>query len=112
MRPDTALVSFTANGIIVCLFGTFGLVWQLRYFSVVFSMNCCLFMPFVSQMISVMLQVDQWPGWMTWVGVFIVSFAVNMIYQGELKRHQITGKVAGQDEIELSQDNVEKNDQK
>ena len=55
LRADTALISFTGVAIVSTLFGLYGYVWSLNYFSPVFVMNCYLFEPIVSQLFGVML---------------------------------------------------------
>ena len=32
--------------------------------------------------------IDQWPGWMTFVGAAIVMLAINVMYQGEVRRSE------------------------
>ena len=45
-------------------------------------MNCLLLEPILGQLIGVMLNIDYMPGWMTWVGVVIISISINVIHQG------------------------------
>lgn len=83
LRLDNAVISFLGNGIVCTFFGVYGYIWALKYFSSVFVMNLVLIEPVIAQVVGVFFGTDEWPGWMTWLGVVIVSGAVNIIYQGE-----------------------------
>lgn len=48
MRQDTAFVTFVGNGVGTTIFGTYALVWSLRYFSPVFVMNSFMLQPVIS----------------------------------------------------------------
>ena len=43
-------------------------------------LNCYLLEPFLGQVISSFMGIDEWPGVMTWGGVFLVFVACNILH--------------------------------
>ena len=77
---------FFWNAIFSAFWGLYGYVISLLFFPPVFVMNCLLMEPMVSQVIGVALNIDEWPGWMSFLGVAIVIVSINLMYFGEVKR--------------------------
>lgn len=87
-QPHNAYICFVWNAIFAGFFAFYGYNMALLYYPTVFVMNFLLVEPFISQIIGVSLGIDQWPGWMTFVGAAIVMLAINVMYQGEVRRNE------------------------
>ena len=86
---DQGLFGFLdPKNVVMCLFfysflsgfwGLCGYIIALKYFSSIFVMNCLLMEPFASQLVSIFYEIDHAPGPMTWIGLVIIFFALNMV---------------------------------
>ena len=86
LRPENAHVCFVWNAIFSAGFAMYGYMYALNFYSTVFVMNFLLIEPIGAQIFGVMLGIDVWPGWMTWVGAGICVVSINVIHQGEIRR--------------------------
>ena len=84
---------FLWGSVFTCFFAIQGYIIALIFYPQISVMNFHLLEPIVSQLIGVAMGVDEWPGWMTWVGVVIVMAAINVMYQGEIRRKETKSNV-------------------
>ena len=76
---QTIFVNFFLCGFLSGFWGLSGYVWATEYFSDIVVMNTLLMEPFFSQLIGVMIKIDQPPGAMTIIGILIIFIANNYI---------------------------------
>lgn len=90
LRSEYILISFLWNAIMACFFAFTGYVLAMQYFSPLVIMNCLCLEPIVSQIIGILMEIDEVPGPMSWIGLLIIIIALNVIQRGEqLKINQI-----------------------
>ena len=79
LNSEEALYAFLCLGLTVGFWGSLGYVFSLIFFSPVIVSATLLFLPFISQMLGYWLNIDYFPGWLTWTGnvcAFIGLFAI------------------------------------
>ena len=96
LRPENWFI-----GILMCsICGGFwvysGYVISMFYFSPLALMNTLLIEPITSQVAGVFLEIDEWPGALTWIGVVVVGVAINVIHKGSENKEK-----EGEKSIEL-----------
>lgn len=93
LRTEYLLISFLWNATLGCFFAFSGYAIAMQYFSPLVIMNSICLEPIVSQIIGILLEIDEVPGPMSWIGLIVIIFALNVIQRGEhLKLNKIKGK--------------------
>ena len=76
----------------ICIFSMFGgfwavcgYIWSLLYFSPLIVMNCLLIEPFAGQIVGVLMDIDEIPGALTWIGVVLIFIAINLLSRAKDK---------------------------
>ena len=82
LRPDNFFSIFVLYGVLTGFMAMSGYIIATKLFNPVVVMNCFLIQPALSQMIGVMLDIDEVPGNMTWVGITLIALAINIIQYG------------------------------
>ena len=78
-HEDEFVTAFFIYGPSAGFFGNAGYIICLKFFSSVVVSASLLFEPFLSQMIGFWLDIDALPGWMTWLGTFLVFIGIALI---------------------------------
>ena len=90
LRPDNFFVCVFLYGFVTGFFGQSGYIIASFYNPPLIVMNTLLMEPFVSQIIGVMIGIEQWPGWLTWMSVVMITIAINLIFFGEKQKHKVS----------------------
>ena len=85
-HEDEAFVAFACYGTSAGFFGNAGYVICLIFFSPVIVSASFLAEPFLGQMIGFAMNIDRFPGWLTWVGTALVLFGVLGIQKADRER--------------------------
>ena len=81
-----AFAAIVCYGLSCGFFGNAGYVICLLFFSPVIVSACFLFEPFLSQMFGYWMDIDRFPGWLTWVGTFLVLVGILLIQKADRQR--------------------------
>ena len=76
---NQAVKAILFYGLSAGFFGNAGYVICLLFFSPVIVSACFLFEPFLGQFIGYWMGIDHFPGWLTWVGTFLVLVGILLI---------------------------------
>ena len=79
MRTENLFSCFFLYGFMAGFWGVCGYVIACKYFPPVVIMNCLLVEPVLGQVIGVYMKIDHKPGAMTFIGVFVIIVAINII---------------------------------
>ena len=85
-NSDEAFYALFCFGMTGGFWGSLGYVISLLFFSPVIVSASFLFEPFVGQMIGYWMDIDHFPGWLTWTGTFCVFFGVLGIQKADRQR--------------------------
>lgn len=83
LRKDNFLFILFYYGFIAGICGTIGAIFALKWFPSILVMNLCLMRPIISQGCGIFLNIDEWPGWMTYLGAILVLGAIYWINKGK-----------------------------
>ena len=83
LRSDNAFFCIFIFSFIVGFWACAGYVWALMYFNPLIVMNCLLIEPLSGQVVGVLMNIDEIPGFLTWIGVFFVLIAINVLRKGK-----------------------------
>lgn len=86
INPKNLIPAFFFNGVICGIGGTIGTTFAIKYFSLNFVTNLILLRPVFSQIVGVMIGMDNIPGMMTFLGVGGISVAIVLSRKGEQLR--------------------------
>ena len=73
-------------GLVCGIWGSIGIVILLEYFPSVLIMNLCLLRPIISQAAGIYLDIDKYPGNMTYAGGLLVLGSIYAINKGKNKQ--------------------------
>ena len=76
LNSDEAFMAIVCYGLATGFFGSACYVICLLFFSPVITSAAYLFEIFGSQLIGYIMDIDKFPGWLTWVGTLCVLFGV------------------------------------
>ena len=81
-----AFAAIVCYGLSAGFFGNAGYVICLLFFSPVIVSACFLVEPFLSQMFGYWMDIDRFPGWLTWFGTFLVLIGILLIQKADRQR--------------------------
>lgn len=76
---EEAFAAIVCYGLSAGFFGNAGYVICLLFFSPVIVSACFLFEPFLGQLFGYWMDIDRFPGWLTWLGTFLVLVGILLI---------------------------------
>ncbi|CAI2363469.1 unnamed protein product [Moneuplotes crassus] len=95
MQPDTILFSLVVIGLVCGVLGVGSYIYLLEYFPPHITSGIFLLEPFVSQYMGILLGVDKFPSFVTYVGVIFIMFGMASNIQGyRLNQKEQTPKIS------------------
>lgn len=88
LDSDEAFAAIVCYGLSCGFFGNAGYVICLLFFSPVIVSACFLLEPFLGQMIGYLMDIDHFPGWLTWIGTLLVLIGILLIQKADRQRIQ------------------------
>ena len=85
-HPDEFVTVFFIFGPSAGFLGNMGYLCALKFHSTIVVSGSFLFEPLVSQLFGYFLDIDKFPGWMTWVGAFCVFLGIALIQVADARR--------------------------
>ena len=106
LRADNIFFCLFIWSFVVGFWACAGYVWSLLYFNPLIVMNCLLIEPLTGQVVGVLMDIDEIPGFLTWFGVFLVLVAINVLKQGQTQKVEEEKKELKISELDISKDSM------